>query len=589
VEPITPNQETPPVSVTVDSVIALARHGLYPVRLHYPIFHGDRVTCSCGSHKCNGGNSIGKHPVGDAWGKAATDDTEVLQSQWENEKWNVGLILGICHGIPADKAIIDIEDDTPEGRELAAVLLDGVDCPMYTSGKSIHRLFRWSDNLPPKANMTIDGLEFRFGGQGRETQSMAPPSVHFSGRNYEWLPGKSLDDVPLIKLPEHVVEWLREKWTEQAAGKAKGTSSTDARKFRSPMGKIGVGGRHHSLLIQANNLWRQAFKAEGINGIEEQSVIDLVWMQLMGANLLVCDPPKTEAEVQVIFESSQSFMRKEFEAELEEKLAMSQPREAESPDDKSFGAWLHRHGIRMRLDNCGTEQNPNRIDEWVCDWKMKIITKGDEPTVSVEVPAIEQTVVMTHVEFDRASLFARKMQQETNGKFILDRTFPMWDWEAIWHGKPNDKKKQNGITRGIREFLVNQGEVQEKSDSLSEQIEDLIVSLAGPRSILIREYEAWVAASSHKFTSRLKFAPGTESLSTLRLPEDPLTGYYPTNEGVLLLVKLDEITRRFRGAYGGIVSSRQITDALNELGFEKKRLGGHVEGRWFVRPEKEDK
>lgn len=581
------------MSVTIDNVVALAKHGLYPVRLHYPIFGGEKVTCSCGSKTCSEGtsksSSIGKHPVGKEWGKAATDDIEVLESQWQNEKWNVGIVLGVCHGIPADKAIIDVEDDTPEGKELADVLFDGVKYPAYTSGKSTHRLFRWSEDLLPKAVFSYEGLEFRFGGHGAQTQSMAPPSIHYSGRKYEWLPGQSLDDIPITKLPDHVIEWLKARYAEKESNGQKGSSSTDPKKFRSPMGKIGVGGRHHSLLIQCNNLWRQAFKAEGWNCFDEQSVIDQVWMQIMGANLLVCDPPKTEAEVQVIFESSMSFMRKEFEAELEEKLAMTTPQPPKDDDDFTFGAWLHRNGISMKMDQCGNEVNPNRIDEWVCDWSMTYLTKGDEDVASIEFPEIKQTVVMKCTEFDKASSFARKVQQETQGKIMLDRTFPIWNWESIWHGKPNDKKKTNGITRGLREYLVNKSKVQDKSEhSLKDQIEDLIVSMAGPRAALVQSYNAWSESGFSKFTTRLKFAPGTENLTAIRLPEDPMTGYYPMVDGsVALLSKLDEISRKFRGSYGGIVTSRQIAEALDELGFEKKRFsGGSLEGRWFMKIEK---
>jgi hypothetical protein len=244
----------------------------------------------------------------------------------------------------------------------------------------------------------------------------------------------------------------------------------------------------------------------------------------------------------------------------------------------------------MRLDNCGTEQNANRIDEWVCDWKVKILTKGDEQLISVWIPQVDQTVVMTHPEFDRSNLFARKMQQETGGKFVLERSFPIWDWESMWHGRPNDKGRKNGITRGMKEFLINQGEVEEKSEcNLAEQIEDLILSLAGPKNALIQAYESETSMRGHKTTARLKFAPGTESLTMLRLPEDPLSGYYPTPEGVHLLVKLDEVTRRFRGAYGGILSSRQIIDTLKELGFENKRFSGPIEGRWFARNEEPEK
>lgn len=577
------------VPVTVNSVLALANHGFFPVRLHYPIFGADKVTCSCGNPKCDG-RSRGKHPVNREWGKSTTQDSEVLEDQWSTANWNVGIVLGICYGIPADKAIIDIEDDTPEGRELAEVLLDGVKCPTYTSGKSLHRLFRWSEDLPPVANMTVDGLEFRFGGKGKETQSMAPPSVHFSGTEYRWLEGLSPEEAPLQRLPQHVIEWIQNKYAERETSGPKGISSTDASKFRSPQGKIGIGGRHHSLLIQANHLWRRAFRLYGINGIEEQRVVDEVWMDLCGNNLLVCDPPKTEAELHVIFTSSQRFMAGEFEKELAEQETITNPKEEETPDpdDRSFGGWLARNGIRMKLDPCGNEVNPSRMDEWTCDWTMEYLTKSDEDLVAIKIPRFEEKITMKTSEFDRASLFARRIQQETHGAMVLESTFPVWDWDSIWLGRPNDKKKTNGITRGLREYLIKTSKVVEKKDSgLAEQVEDIVMSMAGTKSLLVSAYEAYNATGIHKFTGRLKFAAGSEALTTIRLPEDPLSGYYPLDNGIALMVKSDEVNKKYRGSYGSVVSSRQIVTTLEAIGFVKKRMSsGGLEGRWFIREEK---
>jgi hypothetical protein len=439
--------------------------------------------------------------------------------------------------------------------------------------------------------MTIDGLEFRFGGKGKETQSMAPPSIHFSGTEYKWLDGLSPEEAPIERLPQHVIEWLQKKYAERETSGPKGTSSTDASKFRSPQGKIGVGGRHHSLLIQANHLWRRAFRLYGINGIEEQKVIDEVWMDLCGNNALVCEPPKSDSELHVIFTSSQRFMMGEFEKELAEAEDFTNPKEEEIPEDadgrkdRTFGGWLARNGIRMRPDDCGPNVNPNRIDEWISDWSVEYLTKSDEDLISVSVPRITEKIIMKAAEFDKPNLFARKVQQETKGAMVLDVTFPLWDWSSIWCGKPNDKKKTNGITRGLREYLLENAVVTEKVDyGLAEQVEDIIMGMAGPKNSLVNAYEEYNAKGIHKFAGRLKFAAGTENLTEIRLPEDSLSGYYPVDAGVMLLVKLDEVNKKYRGAFGSVVASRQIVDSLESLGFVKKRLSsGGLEGRWFCR------
>ena len=197
----------------VSEALDLAQHGLFPVRLHYPIFKSDRVACSCGKPGCT---SQGKHPLGVEWGKSATDDPEIIEQNFGSATWNVGIVLGLCHGIPADRAVIDVEDDSLEGRALADTLLADYPTPTYSSGKSLHRLYRWSEHLPLVANMTINGLEFRFGGKGLETQSVAPPSQHMNGSTYQWLPGKSLNDIPIIELPQHVIEYLQEESARRA-------------------------------------------------------------------------------------------------------------------------------------------------------------------------------------------------------------------------------------------------------------------------------------------------------------------------------------------------------------------------------------
>jgi len=573
----------------LDSVLDLVRHGLTPVRLHYPIITESETRCSCGNPKCPE-NSRGKHPVEKAWGKSATDDVDIIRDRWGQNDWNVGIVLGICHGIAADKAIIDIEDDSLEGREFANTLLGDYPAPSYTSGKSIHRLYRWSEKLPPVANMTINGLEFRFGGKGLETQSVAPPSLHRTGARYAWVDGKSLDDMAIPELPQHVVEWLTEEYSRQESTRGTKSSSGTA-KFRSPTGKIGVGSRHHSLLKYANSLWRMMFEMKGINGLDEQEVIDHVWMILAGQNALVCDPPKSELELENIFRSSQQFMRSEIEKELEEKLAQklieaqAEPTEEKSDlDTDSFGGWLQKHQIYLRLDPMFgmIDEDPDRIDEWRCKWEMTYVVKGDEETVEIKVPGIENDIQMTLAEFDIAGKFSRRVQQETGGEMILGRTFTIWNWETIWNGRKNDSKGKNGITRGLKEYLQANAKVRVRDEnSLSDQVEDLCDRLAGPRHSLVSALRAWLE-TGNGFSGRLKLTPGSDQLTKLKLPEDPNTGLYYVDGELWFLVKLSELSHQYRRAFGGVVSSRHLTEAVESCGFTPKRfIGGPAEGRWY--------
>ncbi len=568
------------MTIVANDVLALVKHGLFVIRLHYPIFRAGEVHCSCGNPGCKG---QGKHPVASAWGKAATQDEEIITEQWRDDRWNVGIIVGPCFGIPADKAIIDIEDDSPEGRNLADTLLKDYPGPAYTSGKSIHRLYRWTPDLPvaEKGIIVVDGLEFRMGRPEKQSQSVAPPSIHHTGAQYQWIEGRSLDDLPIIELPKEVIEFLHEKnhSNVRAGG---GTAPNEARKFRARAGKISPGNRHHALLVEANNLWRHAFRIWGINRLEDEDVIEQVRMWLYGANLLVCEPPKDERDVDGILNSSYKFMLEQFAAELAEKEKMTTPPDQAPDDDRSFGAWLGRNGISLRVDPTKdpTTSEPDRIDEWVCDWSMKYITKSDEDLIGVQIG--ESAIEMNAVTFESATAFARKVQQDTHGKFILNKSFTIWNWKSIWEGRQNDKKRTNGITRGLREYLTsNAGVTEKKENGITENVEDLILAMAGPFGAIQEELIRY-KDHGHTFKGRLKIIPGS-GLTEIRAPEDPLTGYYTlSGEQVFLLVKFDEVTRRYRGAFGGAVQTRQIAECIEALGFKKQRYrSGPMEGRWY--------
>jgi hypothetical protein len=433
--------------------------------------------------------------------------------------------------------------------------------------------------------MTISGLEFRFGGKGKETQSVAPPSIHPSGKTYQWLEGKSPSDIPIGKLPQHVVDYLCEEYARQGSAAPRGASTTDATKFRSPMGKIGPGARHHSLLKYANSCWRDALLKYGINGLEEQEAIDQVWMWLAGANLLVCDPPKTEAELHTIFQSSQRFMLGEFQKEIEANTDLTDPQPADN-SDRTLGGWLHRHGIRMVADprvESGAK-SIDRIDEWQSNWSMKFVTKADEELVALKLPDIDKEILMKQLEFESPMAVARKIQTETNGKWQLSRTFPVWEWDSIWKGRANDKKRENGITRGLREYLSNSAKVEEKvENSLAEQTESLIAGMVGPVSPVMDKLDEAVERGHgiHTWTSRLKLTPMGD-LASHKAPEDPTSGLYVHEERVWKLIKFDELMKRYRGSYGSGVPSRMLTECMEKLRYQKKHIrSGPLEGRWY--------
>jgi hypothetical protein len=169
------------------------------VKLHHTLTDG---TCSCGG-ACGDG-SRGKHPnLGARWQDCATSDPATIERLWEHDPCaNVGVMMGPLGGI------IDVEFDDEEGRKTAAELLaDGCFTPTWTSKRSVHRLFRFDKKFAGATVTKRRGLEFRIGAS-KACQSVFPPSVHPSGKQYQWLEGLSHHDVPVADLPHSLIELL---------------------------------------------------------------------------------------------------------------------------------------------------------------------------------------------------------------------------------------------------------------------------------------------------------------------------------------------------------------------------------------------
>jgi hypothetical protein len=258
--------------------------------------------CACGSDGCNG-NSVGKHPSGGAgWQNRATcDEGEIERWFWqpdgaETERCNIGVLLGEPSGI------IDIEYDTDEGRMAVEQWgLDKVDTPAYASSKGVHRFFRWEPWMPRTAVLKIHGIEIRLGGSAG--QSVLPPSTHYTGRKYEWLAGKSPEDVPPAPVPEHFkAEMLK-------AGQAKQTTGVIAKARDAVIrgGKAGVGDRHDHLLGLASDLADRARRFD-------QKEFNFIFQLVNCWNLCNCEPPKSESEIFSVCRSQFEFYRDRREA-----------------------------------------------------------------------------------------------------------------------------------------------------------------------------------------------------------------------------------------------------------------------------------
>jgi len=186
-----------------DNIFKSAAH--YAAAFGWPMVqnYGMRPDGGCMCRLGKGCGMPGKHPVHDDWLLHVTADEEKIASWYETgDPWNIGLPLGPSSGV------IDTEWDDEKSLATAKRFgLLGIPTVGYVSSRGGHRLWKLDKRLAElsKGVKKIDGLEVRFGGGGKMTQSIIPPSVHHTGKMYAWEPGMSPDEIELATMPEALV------------------------------------------------------------------------------------------------------------------------------------------------------------------------------------------------------------------------------------------------------------------------------------------------------------------------------------------------------------------------------------------------
>jgi hypothetical protein len=244
--------------------------------------------------------------VGKPW-ETTTDEDEVFEWWAGPTKFNVGVVLGDA-GRGTGPAVIDIEADTDEAAsELRRLGLDRVETPTWSSGRGLHRLFRWSPELPAVQVLKPHGIEVRIGGGGKQTQSVMPPSMHHSGRAYQWQPGFGLDEVEIAAVPDNIMELIQE-FVRRGAAESAGTLAPGRRSTAILRGPVGEGERNDKLFRFACLLVRS------VNPQDDQGEQDLL-DGLRSMNTTRCRPPLADDEVRSIFQSALKYRREDTAAE----------------------------------------------------------------------------------------------------------------------------------------------------------------------------------------------------------------------------------------------------------------------------------
>jgi len=167
------------VNELLDATLAYAHRGWRVFPLH-GIVNG---TCTCG-RPCS---SPGKHPLVRRGLYAATTDEDQIETWWR--RWrsaNIGVATGAESGI----AVIDIDLPSALGS-LDDLSARGVAPTLtgLTGGGGLHLIYVCTDESVGNSTGRLPGIDGELPGVDLRANGgyiVAPPSMHRSGRGYEW-------------------------------------------------------------------------------------------------------------------------------------------------------------------------------------------------------------------------------------------------------------------------------------------------------------------------------------------------------------------------------------------------------------------
>ncbi len=258
---------TAATATMLDAAVDYARRGCPVFPCHTPTHDG----CSCGEAGCH---SPGKHPrIAGGFLHALTIElyVRIWWTRWPDA--NIGIATGQASGF----FVLDVDprhggDDTLRELEAQHGPLPAT-VESLTGGGGRHILFRYP-GYPVKsaAGVLGPGLDIR----GDGGYIVAPPSLHASGRRYEWEAASHPDDVAIAEAPE----WLLTMMLK---------AESNGKNQRFQVGEaIHAGERNDTIFRLARSL-----KAKGLSP-------EAILAAVRAENQAKCEPPLSDAEVEKI-------------------------------------------------------------------------------------------------------------------------------------------------------------------------------------------------------------------------------------------------------------------------------------------------
>lgn len=242
-----------------------------------PLHSIENGRCTCRNAGCT---APGKHPITQHGLKDATTDPAIINTWWTKYPWaNVGVLTGQESGI----VVLDIDPRHNGDDTLFDLVTKNGKLPdtleSLTGGGGKHLIFQYpGKHIPNDSKGAIFGPGIDVRGDGGYI--VAVPSMHISGKNYEWEVSSDPNTTPPLSLPA---------WALQMFPNGNGNHTQPQQPI--PGKKIGQGRRNQKLTSLAGSMRKRGFSQTAI----EKALLDY--------NKQNCYPPLTDQEVLAIAQS----------------------------------------------------------------------------------------------------------------------------------------------------------------------------------------------------------------------------------------------------------------------------------------------
>jgi len=379
----------------------------------------------------------GKHPVEHDWLPHATKDEDIIASWFESgERWNIGLPLGPASGL------VDTEWDDEKSLETAKKFgIINARTIGYSSNRGGHRLWLMDERLIaiPSSVKKIGGLEVRFGGGGKQTQSIIPPSRHHTGNVYKWDAGRSPHEIEAAPMPEALVLAVLAACAGDTGGDGVVTKNTMYERV------VGEGERHTAMVAWISS---EIMRMRDPHDPAEQQNVLLVMRAL---NQTQCNPKLDDKELRQIWMSQLRWGMKARAAGAT-KIA-STDQDADKKVEEAKARNVHAaSGLEFR----GGEWFPGM-------WKLTVV-HSDPKEFKLHVPVVANSdgradhvhVSLSSADWSSPISVARKILEATG---TIDVTDPNpKEWAKIWNGFSFKKEGEKAWTRvrGLKVKLMDE-------------------------------------------------------------------------------------------------------------------------------------